>query len=335
MKFGVALPTCREGLFYPFGFATTESMIKITKEAERLGFDFVSGNDHYTTQRYLKTAPEVNPNFFEPLMTFSYLAAITERIKFNTGVLVIPIRNIIVLAKQIATLDVMSEGRLILGVGIGAYREEFERAGGSGNRGKILEEQVRALIELLTKPVASFDGKYVKFTDVEMFPKPIQKPFPIWFSKKSPEVLRRVGEFGEGWEPATLAPEQIDQGRKVINEYAIKAGRDPSKLAIAPECSLYIAEDRERARQGFLKGAKLLIDHIKTIDVDYLKKPKAKTNLDMEKWRLVGTPDDIISKIEEYEEVGVTHIWFDVLGTKVDEIIRQFELFSNEVMPSF
>ena len=334
MKFGVAIPTCREGLFYPFGFATIDSMVKITKEAERCGFDFVSGNDHYTTQRYLKRKPETNPNFYEPLITFSYLAAITERINFNTGVVVIPIRNIIVLAKQIATLDVISKGRLTLGVGIGAYREEFKRAGGVGRRADILEEKVKALRELFTKPVSSFNGKYVKFKDIEMFPKPIQKPFPIWISKHAPEVLRRVGEFGEGWEPAGLSPEKIEQGLKEIYEYARKAGRDPSKLAVAPEYSLYISKDREKARRGFLRGSKLLFNHIRTIDVEYNNKTKPKPNAEMEKWRFVGTPDDIIPKIEEYNKVGVTHLWFDILGTEA-EIIEQMKLFSQEVIPSF
>ena len=144
MNFGVAIPTCRDGLMYPPGFCNRKSLVAITTLAEDLGYHSVWGNDHITTQSYLKNVRPL-PNYYEVLTSLSFLAAVTSKIKLGTGIVPLPLRNCVLLAKQAATLDNLSDGRLLLGVGIGAYREEFEAMIGRGRRGDILDEGLEAL----------------------------------------------------------------------------------------------------------------------------------------------------------------------------------------------
>src|ERR1700730_7362977 len=121
------LPTGMEGLTYPIPFSSPETLIKIAQHAEKLGYHSVWGNDHMTTQHYVREEFPVPPRFWEPLMTYAFIAANTTTLRFGTGILVLPMRrDIVVLAKQIATLDHFSGGRLEIGIGIGAYREEFD-----------------------------------------------------------------------------------------------------------------------------------------------------------------------------------------------------------------
>src|SRR5580692_10978962 len=171
--FSVGFPTGMEGLTYPIPFSNPEDLVRIAQHAEALGYHSVWGNDHMTTQHYVRAESPVPPRFWEPLVTYAYLAAHTKRLRFGTGVLVLPMRrDIVVTAKQIATLDHFSNGRVEIGVGIGAYREEFEALNPQArvHRGDMVVEGVTALRLLFSQRAASFDGKYYKFRDVELFP---------------------------------------------------------------------------------------------------------------------------------------------------------------------
>src|SRR5262249_13885962 len=168
-------------------------------------------------------------NFYEPLVTFSYVAAHTQRIRLATGIIVLPMRTMPVLAKQVATLDQLSGGRMILGVGTGAYREEYEALcpdARDARRGEIVDEGMRALRLRFTERRASFRGKHVRFQDVECFPKPRQSPLPMYAGGNHPEVRRRAGEYGEGWMPAVLSPEEIKKGADDVQRAAAQAGPD-------------------------------------------------------------------------------------------------------------
>ena len=148
LLFSVGFPTGMEGLTYPIPFSDPESLVQIAKHAEALGYHSVWGNDHMTTQNYVRAEFPVPPRFWEPLVTYSFLAAHTTTLRFGTGVLVLPMRrDIVVTAKQIATLDHLSNGRVEIGVGVGAYREEFEALNPDGkvHRGDMVEEGVKAL----------------------------------------------------------------------------------------------------------------------------------------------------------------------------------------------
>src|ERR1700758_783920 len=182
--FSVGFPTGMEGLTYPIPFSNPEDLVRVARHAESLGYHSVWGNDHMSTQHYGRAEFPVPPRFWEPLVTYAYLAAHTSTLRFGTGVLVLPMRrDIVVTAKQIATLDHLSNGRVEIGVGIGAYREEFEALNPDVqvHRGEMVEEGVKALRLLFSERDVSFEGKYYKFKDVELFPKPLQKDLPIYF----------------------------------------------------------------------------------------------------------------------------------------------------------
>ena len=127
MRVSAGLPTGMEGLTYPIPFSDPENVIRIAQAAEKFGYDSVWGNDHMTTQNYVRAEFPVPPRFWEPLVTYAFVLSETKTIKVGTGILVLPMRHdIVVAAKQICTLDHFGKGRLELGVGIGAYREEFK-----------------------------------------------------------------------------------------------------------------------------------------------------------------------------------------------------------------
>ena len=195
LRFGVHIATCIEGMMYPVPFAKPEDILPTAQLAERVGFDSVWGNDHMTTQRYVQREWPEPPNFYEPLVTFTWVAARTERIRLATGIIVLPMRTMPVLAKQVATLDQLSGGRVILGVGTGAYREEYEALhpdARDAKRGEIVDEGMRALRLLFTERKASFRGRHVRFQDVECFPKPRQSPLPMYAGGNHPEVRRAL-----------------------------------------------------------------------------------------------------------------------------------------------
>src|SRR5207245_9145983 len=157
-------------------------------------------------------------------------------------------RTMPVLAKQVATLDQPSAGCMSLGVGTGAYREEDEARypdAREARRGEIVDEGMRALRLLFTERKASFRGKHVRFQDVECFPKPRQSPLPMYAGGNHPEVRRRAGEYGEGWMPAVLTPEEIARGVQDVHRAATKAGRDGSAIDIAPQFACSIGRTHE------------------------------------------------------------------------------------------
>ena len=153
MRFGVHIPTCIEGMMYPVPFAKPSDILPTALLCERLGFDSVWGNDHMTTQHYVRAEYPVPPRFWEPLVTYAFVLSNTKTLKVGTGILVLPMRrDIVVTAKQIATLDHFGKGRLEIGVGIGAYREEFDALQPDSplRRGDIVDEGVQALRTLFT-----------------------------------------------------------------------------------------------------------------------------------------------------------------------------------------
>lgn len=126
MKFSVALPTCCEGLGFPVGLMGDGSaFIRLARTAEALGYDGIWGNDHLLTPRFLRESGDAAPSFYDPLIVLAHVAAATQHLRLGTAVLALPLRDPLTLAKQAATLDVLSAGRLSLGLGVGAYPEEF------------------------------------------------------------------------------------------------------------------------------------------------------------------------------------------------------------------
>jgi probable F420-dependent oxidoreductase len=173
--------------------------------------------------------------FWEVFTLFAHLAALRPRLGFITGVLVLPQRQTALAAKQAATLDVLSGGNFRLGVGNGWNAVEFEALGEDfHNRGRRMEEQVRLLKRLFTEELVQFEGKYHRVDDAGLKPMPLQRPIPIWFGGHHENVLRRVGELGDGWLPGYRQAADAAQSLETIRKYARAAGRDPGVIGLEP-----------------------------------------------------------------------------------------------------
>ena len=333
MRFGVHIPTCIEGMMYPVPFAKPSEILPAALLCEELGFDSVWGNDHMTTQRYVQHEFPDPPNFFEPLMTFAYCASRTTKLRFATGIIVLPMRNMPVLAKQVATLDQLSGGRVILGVGAGAYREEYEALFPDAKgvrRGTIVDEGMQALRLLFTERKATFRGQTVHFEDVECFPKPAQTPMPMYAGGNHPEVRRRAGQYGQGWMPAVLSTEEIARGVEDVHRAAAAAGRDGSKIDIAPQFAVSIGRTREEAEARFMRSQ--LFKHLESLKKSTLREQTG----GFEQRNLIGSPEQIAERIRAYERVGVTTCsGMLFVASSVSEMREAIELFGREVLPNF
>jgi probable F420-dependent oxidoreductase len=334
MKFGVSIPTCREGLNLPLPFSTIEETVQLAVDAEALGFDSVWGNDHVTAPSYVRRDYSDPPRFYEPLIVFAAAAARTSSIRFGTGVLVAPMREPVYLAKQVATLDQLSGGRLTLGLGTGAYREEFEavrpRLKGA-KRGAMLDEMVDALTLLFAERSVSYAGSYVEFDGIELYPKPVQQPLPIYFGGNSPEVLRRVAVRGQGWIAGALAPALVAEGRRHLLAFASEAGRDGELIDIAPQYVCSIAPSHDEAVRQF-RASRFYI-HLKTLSESTLRGQDMDR---LEQNNLVGTPAELQERIGSLKDYGATSLGATVFAADTPERMRDdMQLFAEEVIPHF
>jgi probable F420-dependent oxidoreductase len=333
LRFGVHIPTCIEGMMYPVPFARPEDILPTAVLAEQVGFDSVWGNDHMTTQRYVQREWPQPPNFYEPLITFAWVAARTTRIRLATGIIVLPMRTMPVLAKQVATLDQLSGGRVILGVGTGAYREEYEAlfpGAKDVHRGLMVEEGMKALRLLFTERRATFHGRHVLFEAVESFPKPFQSHLPIYAGGNHAEVRRRAGELGDGWIPAVLSPDELKKGVDDVHRAAEKAGRDPARIEIAPQLVVAIAKTREEALARY--RASQLFKHLESLRTTTLREQRG----GFEARNLIGSPSEISDRIHAYASAGATTLaGLLFVADTVDEFRESMEMFARDVIPNF
>jgi probable F420-dependent oxidoreductase len=330
--FSVGFPTGMEGLTYPIPFSDPESLVVIAQRAEALGYHSIWGNDHMTTQNYVRAEFPVPPRFWEPLVTYAYLAAQTTTLRFGTGVLVLPMRrDIVVTAKQIATLDHLSNGRVEIAVGVGAYREEFEALDPEGkvHRGDMVEEGVHALQLLFAERSASFDGRYYKFRDVELFPKPKQERLPIYFGGNNPNHLRRTAEAADGWVPAGLPLPKLKSMIGELKSMTEAAGRDFSKLQIAPQYVVHLGRDQDKAVASYKRSQ--MYKHFESLKKSTLKDQKSTNSEDI---NLVGSIETVIERASAFREAGVTHfLGLFFAANSVEELLDQMQMFAEEVRP--
>ena len=198
-----------------------------------LAYDHVVGADpaHYEGWRGAYTHKDL---FHEPFVLFGYLAGVTERIGLTTGIIILPQRQTALVAKQAAEVDVLSGGRLRLGIGIGWNEVEYESLGKEfHNRGSRSEEQVRLLQALWTQELVTFDGKWEKVTAAGLNPMPVQQPIPLWFGGGAEPVLKRIARLGDGWFPQGRPDDDEVRGRiERMQAYTREAGRDPATIGI-------------------------------------------------------------------------------------------------------
>lgn len=323
-----------EGLMYPIPFSDPDELVRVAEKAEDLGFDSIGGNDHIVTQDYVKEEWPDPPRYYDIFNTFSYVAARTEDIKLNTAVTVLPLRDPIWVAKQATTLDHFSNGRLILGTGVGAYREEFEAIHPDVElpRGLIMDESVEALDALLggEGPV-SYDGKHVRFKEVDLHPKPVQEPFPLYVGGNHDNAIERAVRWGQGWLPAGLTPAEIEARKEDIHDLANEYGRDPEDIDVAPQLIASIDPDPERARGKFEDSQ--VFEHLKSLAGSTLKDQSLE---DLVEDNLIGSPAEVIPKLERYVEAGVTHFPAVIFAANdIQELVENMEVFGDEVVPEF
>lgn len=233
MKCGVVFPQTEIG-------TNPDDIAAFTRAAEDLGYDHILTYDHVlgadTTNRPdWKGVYTSDDMFHEPFVLFSYLAAICRRIEFVTGILILPQRQTALVAKQAACLDIFSQGRLRLGIGIGWNAVEYEALGENfRNRGRRSAEQIDVLRRLWAEPIITYEGQWHKITEAGLNPLPRNRTIPIWLGGVAPQVISRVAKLGDGWFPfynpdiATQIQEMQTQARA--------CDRDPNSIGI--ECVL-------------------------------------------------------------------------------------------------
>ncbi len=309
MEFGLHLPASSPTV-------TTQDLLRFARQADQYGFDYLTVADHVIVPKnisvpYPYTVDGKYPGsgyHLETLTTMSFLAGATDDIRFVTSVMIAPYRNCIITAKMLATLDVLSRGRVIAGLGVGWMREEFEnlKAPSYAERGRVTDEYIRAFRELWTNDSPSFSGRYCSFSDIVFLPKPVQTPtIPIWVGGHSKQALRRAGELGDGWHPiggvptVPLEPEDLVRDLEIVARHAEKAGRSLEQIRVALKGSLF---DRDKeATPG-------------------------------KRRRFIGKADDILLDIEDYRRAGVDAIIFDVRQPSMGETLERMEWLAREVV---
>lgn len=315
MEFGFGLPTRGP-------MATPQSLATLARTGEELGFATISVSDHIIIPKTIDSTYPYNESgtfagsptgeCLEQLSLLSYLVGVTSSAKLLTSVMVLPHRPPVLTAKMLATIDVLSNGRLLVGCGVGWMREEFEAIGAPAYeaRGSVGDEYIRAFKELWTSDNPSFEGKYCRFANVAFAPKPVQKPHPpIWTGGESPAALRRAGRLANVWYPIgsnprfpVATPGQFADYAAKVKRHAQDAGRDPSSL-------------------GFAYSANWFNDQ------------QASTLPDGQRRPLTGTPQQIADDIKHYEDLGVRHMMVNLQGETQAQTLERMQRFADRIMP--
>jgi probable F420-dependent oxidoreductase len=298
--------------------ATRENLSRLAEKAEALGYDTVWFSDHIVIPTEVKSFYPYDPTgqmpfnpsepYWEPLTVMSYVAGRTSRVRLGTSVLILPYRNPVVTAKMLATLDVLSDGRVTLGAGVGWMEEEFKAIGLDTypRRGAYSDECIRIFRELWTKDNPSFQGEFHQFANIRCEPRPVQPGgIPIWIGGHTPQAIRRAARFGDGWQPlvqrppADLPPAEMKEKIAQLRASARAAGRDPQRITLAMGSSIQFAE-------GAATGPRSLF---------------------------TGMPAQIIESLQRYQELGVQNFRCDFPSRSIEGLLQAMERFATEVRP--
>ena len=314
MEFGFGVPS-RGPL------ASLENIVALAQKGEELGFDIITVSDHIVVPNDIDSIYPYNETgeftssqsgeYMEQLTTIAYLAGVTSRIKLLTSVMVLPHRSPVLTAKMLATIDVLSQGRLIVGCGVGWMEEEFEAIGAPpyAERGAVGNEYLRVFKELWTSDDPSFDGEYASFSNIAFAPKPVQEPHPpLWIGGESPPALRRAGQLGDAWYPICSNPqfpvgtlEQFADYQARVRRHAERAGRDSDELDFAYSVN-WFDDTQEQVVEG-------------------------------ERRILTGSPTQVAADIDALEDLGVNHLMLNFQGSDLEETIELLARFTEGVRP--
>ena len=315
MEFGFSLPG-RGPL------AGIDVVLKLAEKADALRFDSLFVTDHIVMPA--SSAKSVYPyttsgqfpgglaqDYLEPLATLSHLAHATKRAKLGISVLVIPYRNPLLAAKMLATIDVLSKGRVILGAGVGWLREEFEALGAPPfeERGAVTEEYIKLMRTAWTTDPVSFESKHYSVRDVHVLPKPVQRGgIPVWIGGHTGAAVRRAGAIGDGWHPigmrppAMLGPEEYAAKVEELRASARRAGRDPKSITLTIRVPMEVRGKNTKAGAG-------------------------------DRPPFQGTAEEIAADIRRYQALGVSHFVFDHTVQELRAVLANMERFASDVRP--
>ena len=294
----------------------TDGIRLFVKRAEELGFESVLAGDHIVlptegTDQYPYTAdgsfsrPADEP-FLETMTMLGYLAACSETIKLGSTVIILPYRNPVVQAKMFASLDVLSNGRMICGVGVGWLEKEFETLGVSyDQRGPMSDEFLQIFKILWTEANPQFHGKFYDIDGIQFYPKPVQQPhLPIWVGGHTRRALRRTAKYGDYWHTTRQTPDFVAQNLPYLREQTEKAGRDPASISISLKRSLHFT-DLDSAEGSSIRTGGVLI----------------------------GTTQEVIDDVHYCRELGIDQLTYDFRVDGTDACIEVMEHLADQVLP--
>ena len=299
MKFGVTIPN-------NWGLREPKDVLAIGPLAESLGFDSIWVMDHLFNNGYIRERLEDAP-YYHPLSILSYLSATTQSITLGTSVLVLPYHNPVELAKYTATLDQISGGRLILGVGVGAMSEEFEALGISlKDRGSLTNESINILKELWTNENPSYRSSRWNFSNLKFSPKPLQKPaIPLWIGGASKAALARAARVGDGWHPSGVSPAEYLANKQHIEKLAESQNRDISEFTWSSRVDVQAHDQpssERAARRATLSG---------------------------------NSSEAMVNGISEYQHAGTNHVILAINSGDIARIKELMHSIAEEVIPNF
>ncbi len=302
--------------------SATGQMVRLVVEAEAMGFDYATFSDHVVIPTDISAKyPYSSTGEFpagaraerhEQLIQMAFVAGKTSRLRLVSSVMVVPHRPAVLTAKMLSSIDVLSNGRLVLGIGAGWLKEEFEAidAPDFAARGTVTDEYLLAFKELWTNPRPRFAGKHVRFDNILLDPKPVQKPHPpIWVGGESGPALRRTARLGDAWYPIGTNPANpLDSLKRFstqvarLRALAAKEGRAPESIGLALRVTVFGETAPATADDG-------------------------------EHRLFAGTPAAIAADIRALRDLGVGHLDFGFTGNSVDEMLGEMQRFRRDVLP--
>ena len=322
---------------------TREGLLRTAEAAEELQFYGVSVRDHISFNgawissgmRGIKAVGD-DRDFFESMQTLAYLAAVTHRVKLAVSVLVLPNRHPVLFAKQAATLDVLSAGRLILGFGVGPptltrgvettrlgrhrtnAEKEYDAFDVPGNRGPRTDEYIEAIYALWSQESATYQGRYVSFEALDMFPKPVQQPRPpVLIGGRSEHALARAARYGDGWNPSQVSVDEYRKGVPRLRELYNQAGRaGPQYLGITQILTVAATDDAAHEQ------AYPTVAQVCPSEEAYRERT------------LVGSPATVAARLNEFHEAGVNWVEVRPVYPTIENLIEQMRMLRDEVLPA-
>jgi len=287
-------------------------LVEYGVKMEQLGFDSLWVWDHVLLG--------VEPNFpiIEALTLLTAIAARTKKIKLGTGVLVLPLRNPVLLAKQLSSMDLLSEGRLIMGLASGWYKREFDAVGVPfEQRGKIMDENLEILTRFWTEPMVKGQYAYHKIPAGVMYPKPVQKPRPpILIGGYVDRVLKRAAVSGDGWLTYFYTPESFAKSWAKIRDFAKEAGKDPDQLLNGAQLPIRIGKSRAAVESEMMEWLGKEWDY-------------AAWSESTKDSAVIGTVDECVEQLKAHLAVGVQKLIFVPYRYEMDQI----EIIAREIIP--